>query len=140
MSFGWQGAFTLHAIALINLLLLFAVCYPVMRLAKGQLKTTWFASAIFLSMALLTIAIAFPFAMVNIYWQIFASGAHFLSALVVLLILYLDFVWQLRLRSQYTVVAIFLLCAATAISDSLSCVLLLLWLGAEGAWLSLIHI
>jgi len=134
MSFGWWGQITLTLIALINLLLLLAICYPVMRLARLAQTTTWLECAFFLGLALLTMAIGFPFAMVNIYWQIFASGAHFLSAAIVLLILYLDFLWQLRLRSHFNLLAMFLLCIATAVSDSLSSLLLLLWLVVEWLW------
>jgi hypothetical protein len=134
MTLGWWGALTITAAAVINLLMLFAITYPVMKLAKVNLPSSALGCAFFLSMALLTMAICFPFSMVNIYWQIFASGAHFLSAGIVLLILYLDFLWQLRLRSWGTLVAMFFLCIATAVSDSLSLALLLLRLGVELLW------
>lgn len=134
MTLGWWGALTITAVAVINLLMLFAITYPVMKLAKVNLQSSALSCTFFLSMAILTMAICFPFSMVNIYWQIFASGAHFLSAGIVLLILYLDFLWQLRLRSWGALVAMFFLCIATAVSDSLSLALLLLWLGVELLW------
>jgi len=134
MSFDWWGEITLTAVAVMNLLVLCTASCLMMRLARSNQKLSRFSCSFFLGLALLTLAICFPFTMVNIYWQMFASGAHFLGASIVLLILYLDLQWQKHLLTKRTFLLIFLLCFAEAISDSLSTVLLMLWMGAEILW------
>ena len=140
ISVGWFGELSIYCVALINSLLLVVVSFAILRSSAKKNHTTLLGSAFFIALALLTLAICFPFAMANIYWQIFASGTHFLSALVVLAILQLDDLWQKKLLSNRVLWLILALSFLEALSDSLAAVLLMLWLGAEVSWRIAVHL
>ena len=130
ISLGWYGAYSIHAIACINYLLMVLVVHAVLvRSSPSQALPIW-QTSVFVSAALLIISLAFPFAMVNIYWQLFASGAHFLTALVVLCILMLLNRWQTS-PSLGLWLLIFTVTLLEALSDSMAALLLFAWIGQQ---------
>jgi hypothetical protein len=134
MALGWSNAFTLKLIAVINYLLLLWICTAVMRTAKGLERIAYWQVGVLISVAFFSIALVFPVAAANVYWQMFASGAHFLMAIVVMGVLHLSRRWRQEAYPQWMLWAIFLLCFAEAVSDSIAALLLFIWIGAQLLW------
>lgn len=130
ISLGWYGSYSIITIACINYLLMIAVVHVVLKHSAPYQSIRIWQTSIVVSSALLLISLAFPFAMVNIYWQLFASGAHFLTALVVLCILMLLGRWQ-RAPSLGLWLSILSLSLLEALSDSMAALLLFAWIGQQ---------
>lgn len=134
MLVGWSNVYTLKIIALINCTLFVWVSAVVLRQRSDLARLSYLQVGILLGLALLNIALIFPVSMLNVYWQLFASGAHFLMAIVVLSIFYWSARWRNEQQPPWMLVIIFLLCFAEALSDSLATLLLLIWMGSQFLW------
>ena len=134
MAIGWSNVYTFKVIAVINLGILVWICTIVLRSAKGLQAISYLQVGLLGGLALVNIAIFFPVAMANLYWQIFASGAHFLMALVVLGIFQLSARWRSAGYSPAILSLLFFLSFAQAVSDSLCAPLLLTWIVAQLIW------
>lgn len=130
ISLGWYGSYSIIVIACINYLLMIGVVHVVLKHSSPYQSIHIWQTSVFVSSALLLISLAFPFAMVNIYWQLFASGAHFLTALVVLCILMLLGHWQSS-PSLGLWLLILSLSLLEALSDSMAALLLFAWIGQQ---------
>ena len=130
MSIGWINGLTFLLIATINFFILIAASYWVVNQSKSFCTTSVWLIVFLITFSLFLIGCVFPFAMDNLYWQIFASGAHFLTAIVVLLIMELTRPQGAVLPSKLNLIrlgAIIFLIFAEALSDSISALLLLIW-------------
>lgn len=133
MAFGWFSPTSFYVIALINYLIVIGIGTIALRQARGLEHLPFWQAAFAFSLSLLSIGIILPSAFTTLYWQVFASGAHFLSAAVVLGMMQLSRYWQAK-PTQYRWIAIlFILAIAEGVSNSMAALLLLIWCGTQ--WL-----
>lgn len=83
MSPQWLNEITLVTVAAINFSLLSLVSHRLIQSVCYAKPPSVLATAVLLALSLGIVAAGFPFAMSHIYWQIFSSGAHYLSVIVV---------------------------------------------------------
>ena len=124
---GWYGDISLIAVATINLLILTWVSQFIFRHA-GDLKIPSATTiGIAMAMTILIIGSCFTEAMSNLYWQLFASGAHLLTVIIVALIFFLSQPKEGERLPLKTLILISFLTFAEAISDSMSLLLISAW-------------
>lgn len=133
MSFGWFDPISLYAIATINYSIVVGIGAIALRQAQGLEHLSLWQAAFVLSLSLLSIGIILPSSFTTLYWQVFASGAHFLSAVVVLGMMLLSRYWQTKPTEYRWIVILFILAIAEGVSNSMAALLLLIWCGAQ--WL-----
>jgi len=133
MSIGWFGQYSIWAVATINYLLLVWVAHQCCKRSASLKQASLIQIALSLSVALILIGLCFPFAMVNIYWQLFASGAHFVTVIMALAILLLLQSWYERPRIVLLLL-IFALVFLEALSDSMATLLLMIWVANQCLW------
>jgi hypothetical protein len=133
MVFGWFDYATISLVATINYALMLLVVHWVMQANNLWKHYALWQTGVVMSLALAILSLCFPFAMINIYWQLFASGAHCLTVVVVLAILHLLGRRNAR-PSAKLLIAISLLVFLESLSDSMAAVLLLVWIGAQVLW------
>jgi len=133
MSVGWYGKYSIWAVATINYLLLILVVHQCCKRTALFKRASLIQIELSLSVALILIGLCFPFAMVNIYWQLFASGAHFVTVIMVLAILLLLQSWHERPRTALLLL-IFALVFLEALSDSMATLLLIIWVANQSLW------
>ena len=135
MAMGWFDQASFVLIASINVcLLVFLVCQSIQRSTTLAPVPPWLVTVL-LILFIYVLGSLFPFAMSNLYWQLFASGAHFLTVIVVLGIFELvrperrvegaAFIVSSRAMALAMVIAF-----AEALSDSMSALLIFSWYGA----------
>lgn len=135
MGLGWSNQYSFTLIAVLHCLLLVLMSTIVLRTAKGLQQISVLQVGFLISLAILTVAIFFPVILFNLYWQLFASGAHFLMALVVMAALHLCARWRDTGQTKTAIlVLVFLLCLAEGVSDSLAAFLLYIWIGSQLLW------
>lgn len=83
MAPGWYQDATLLTIATINYSLLTLLVHRLLTQLNLDSTPSIPVTAILIAISLAIFAGLFPFSMSNIFWQIFASGAHFLSVMLV---------------------------------------------------------
>ena len=131
MVFGWFNTTSFYLIAMINYAIIIGIATITLRQAKGLENLTIWNTAWLLSLSLLTIGLVLPSSFTTLYWQVFASGAHFLSAAVVLAMMQLSTYWQTRSEQRCWVALLLLLAIAEGVSNSMAALLLLIWCGAQ---------
>lgn len=130
MRLGWMNPFSFYLIGMLHCVLLIAVARVALRGAVDLERLSYWQTGILLSLSLLTIGLTLPSSFATLYWQLFASGAHFLSVMVVLAMLLLSERWQ-RTPSIAILVFLFVLGVAEGLSNSLATLLLLIWCAAQ---------
>ena len=133
MSIGWLDQYSIWAVATINDLILVLIVHQVFVHATGFQQLRLWQTGALMNCTLLVVGLCFPFAMVNVYWQLLASGAHFLTAIVVLEIFYLLSLWKSN-HWAWVLSLIFGLVFLEALSDSMSALLLGIWLINQFFW------
>lgn len=124
---GWYGNASLLTVAVANFLILTFVSQFIFRNSIGIPSPSPRALAFTMAIGIVLIGSIFSEAMSNLYWQLFASGAHLLTAIIVALIFFLS---QPRAGQQLpfkTLVLVSFLTFAEAISDSMSLLLIAAW-------------
>lgn len=132
MFFGWSNDWTFLIISIINYSLLTLLAHWIFKQAGGiSMLTPLWGSAVVVAISLLILCAVFPFSAGTLFWQIFASGAHFLTAIVVVWILELlrPSSGSSRRTSSRVVWLAALLTLAEAVSDSMSALLVFIWWG-----------
>lgn len=127
MVLGWHGNFTLLLIATVNLIILVIVMHWILSHAQGILAPPILTVALLVAVVLTLIGLIFPEAMSNLYWQLFASGAHFLTAVIVAWIFFLARPTPGKQLPISTLLLVCFLTLAEAISDSMALLLVMAW-------------
>lgn len=127
MVLGWYGNFTLLLIATLNLIILIVVMRWILGFAQNMLPPPILTIGILVALVLTLIGLLFPEAMSNLYWQLFASGAHFLTAIIVAWIFYLARPMPGKQLPMRTLLLVCFLTFAEAISDSMALLLIMAW-------------
>ena len=83
MAPGWFGDWTLFIIASINYSLLTLIVHRLIQGLHWNQSPSILGTALLLLLSIALFAALFPFSTSNIFWQIFANGAHFLSVILV---------------------------------------------------------
>ena len=133
MAFGWFNPVTFTVIALINYAIVISIGTIALRQAQGFEHLSLWQAGFLISLSLFTIGILLPSSFTTLYWQVFASGAHFLSAVVVLGMMQLATYWQGKPTQSRWVVILLILAIAEGVSNSMAALLLIIWCGAQ--WL-----
>ena len=135
MSFGWSSSYTLLLIATTNYLLFIFVAQRIVNSIYGTQYQSILSTALSISAALIFFGIMlFPIAIHFIYWQLFASGAHFLSAIIIALIFSEVSSNRSIKLNQSTLLWIIVLVFLVSVSNSISILLIGSWLFARVGW------
>jgi hypothetical protein len=127
MAFGWLGPFSLVFISAINFCCLCVLCQAIWMRATLKPAPSLISTQLVIMLSILALGIAFPNAMSNLYWQIFASGAHFLTVIMVTTLFLLTQNQSNQSLSWNRLVLIFVLAFSQAISNSMALLLIAAW-------------
>ena len=133
MSFGWFNNITFLVIATINVCLLILLAHRMINRSALFSNTPLWQISTLIALALFLVGAIFPFSMEHLYWQIFASGAHFLTAIVTLFIFDLarpQADADLKNPTRKAWLLAIALTFAEALSDSMAALLIFAWYGA----------
>lgn len=135
MMFGWSSSYTLMLVATVNFLLFILVVNKIVNSLNGGYQQSILSTALSLSAALFLFGVVlFPNSMPFIYWQLFASGAHFLTVIFIALIFSMvPSIHSIKLEKNkliWVVILVFLV----SLSNSMSVLLIGSWLTARMGW------
>ena len=135
MMFGWSSSYTLLLVATINYLLLILVVHKIVNSLNGAYQQSILSTALSLSAALFLFGVVlFPKSMQLIYWQLFASGAHFLTVIFIALIFSMvPSINSTQLKNNKLIWVVFLV-FLVSLSNSISVLLIGSWLTARVGW------
>lgn len=137
LFFGWSNNFTIITIASINYSLLIISCYTVLQGAYRLNRISLPGVGLVVTLSLLAIMYLFPVSVFNVYWQIFASGTHFGTVVVIALMLSLNKILFKDSSILLRVFFLFFLTVAAVASNVMALLLLMFWLASEvfsAAW------
>ncbi|APB98163.1 hypothetical protein A4F89_01840 [Polynucleobacter asymbioticus] len=133
MSFGWFNSITFLTIATINFCLLIFLANRIINRSAIFSKTPLWQICTLITLSLFLVGAVFPFSIDHLYWQVFASGAHFLTSIVAIFIFDLarpqaDGGLESSTRKAWLLAIA--LTFAEALSDSMAALLIFAWYGA----------
>ena len=127
IAIGWVGPFSLVLIAAINFCCLCLLCQAIWSQATLSQKPSLISTQLAIMLSILALGIAFPNAMSTLYWQIFASGAHFLTVIMVTVLFLFTQNQSNQSLSWKRLTLIFVLAFSQAISNSMALLLIAAW-------------